>query len=114
MLNYLARRRNPLRYGNFNPHQLRIFGEANILADIQATPPDFIVFQDDRFDDYGAGYFGRDFGCQLAEWVRGNYHVDACLAPRPVPDARYGMLLLARGAPTRKEHSEWPTGDNLR
>jgi len=73
------------------------------------------VFQDDKFTDFGADYFGRDFGQALAEWLHANYRVKACLAPRPVPDARYGMLLLERGAPdaTAKGSNEWPTEDSL-
>lgn len=81
MLNYLLRTRNPTPYGNFNPHQLEIFGEDRILFALAASPPTYVVWMDRIYDEYGADYFGRDYGKAMARWLTDNYKLVLATAP---------------------------------
>ena len=73
MLNYLTRRRNPARYGNFNPQQLDLFGESNVRESLDATRPDLIAFVHRDTSEYGPRFFGKDYGRELYGWVLQNY-----------------------------------------
>ena len=97
LLNYLLRVRNPTPYGNFNPHQLEIFGEERIVNALAQSPPTFVIWADRIYDEYGADYLGKDYGLQLTQWLSGNYDVIQHLAPGSrLMEARMPILLLRR------------------
>ncbi|MAE77526.1 MAG: hypothetical protein CMJ85_11735 [Planctomycetes bacterium] len=73
ILNYIARRRNPIPFGNFNPHQVRLFGEATMIAALNRDPPDIIALIQRDTSEYGARFFSQDYGRKLAGWIRTHY-----------------------------------------
>jgi hypothetical protein len=76
MLNYWARRRSPSRYWLFLPTELEAAGgEAVVLADLRANPPDFVAFVERPHHEFGVGRFGVDRrnGRAIGDWVRANY-----------------------------------------
>jgi len=73
ILNYLSRRTNPTPYVNFMPIELLLFEEKTILQSLIETRPDFVVFVDRKTAEYGADYFGRDYGILIFNWLKENY-----------------------------------------
>jgi hypothetical protein len=105
MLNFLSRRHSPLRVRNWNPHQIVIVGEEQMLADLQANPPDFIVLADSDYSDYGSARFGRDYGAGLWAWIQGHYRPEAILAP-PLQAGVEMPVGLLRHAPEPSPETE--------
>ena len=73
MVNYLTRRTNPTRHLKFLPPELEIFGEAEILADLEAHPPDFVALIQRDTAEYGLPLFGTHYGQRLLDWARDAY-----------------------------------------
>jgi len=98
MLNYLARRRNPTPYINFNPFELIVFGEDRMLAAFQDHPPDFVALTRRPMREFGYRRFGEDYGQRLATWIRMNYrHVTVVESPK-LKGVRHGKIELLRRA----------------
>jgi hypothetical protein len=75
MLNYLTRRSAPTKYITWMPPELYFFGEANMLAALQATPPDWVLLAPRDFKEYGLPPFGEGYADSIAEWIDGNYRI---------------------------------------
>jgi hypothetical protein len=99
LLNYLARRASPVRFGQLNPHQVALHGERDILAALERAPPDLValVHKDDR--DYGTRFFGRDYGVDLAGWVERRYEPAARFGDPPFQDRSVTGIVLLRRRP---------------
>jgi hypothetical protein len=95
-LNYLARRRNPLPYGNFNPHQVGIFGEENMIRNFSLTPPDYVAIVDSDTASYGARFFGQDYAVALAKHIESHYKEWLTIGAPPFGPVRMGIRLLRR------------------
>lgn len=103
MFNYLARRVNPTRYINFMPPEMNLYGEATIIDAFREHPPDYLVFAHKRTAEYGAAYFGRDYGRELYDWATSNYREIVSLGGTPFErDTRFGIVILER----RDAHSD--------
>jgi hypothetical protein len=96
MLNYLARRVNPTPYLNFMPPELAAFGEPAILAALASRAPDFVVLVHKDTTEYGARFFGREYGTPLLAWVRAHYRVVRLIGAPPFVDDRFGIEVLQR------------------
>jgi len=94
MLNFLSRRPNPTPYTNFMPPELAFYGEPRMLAALDAAPPDYVALVHKDTDEYGARFFGRDYGRDLYRWVRRNYREVATFGATPFHGARFGIALL--------------------
>ena len=95
MLNYLARRASPTLHLNFMPPELVIFGQAAMLEDLEATPPDLVAIVHKDTSEYGFRFFGRDYGRELAQWVETRYEPVALFGEPPLVDRGFGISLLA-------------------
>jgi hypothetical protein len=99
ILNYWLRRSNPTRYTLFTPSAIAFAGgEARILDDFRAHPPDFIALVHRETDEFGVGYFGADqrYGRAIMDWVRRAYvRVDG-IGAEPLRDHRFGVAILRR------------------
>ncbi|MGE4609643.1 MAG: hypothetical protein AAEJ52_23145 [Myxococcota bacterium] len=73
IVNYLTRHINPTRHLNFLPPELAVFGEREILEDLEANPPDFVVLVHRDTEEYGLPLFGTDYGRSLFEWAHDRY-----------------------------------------
>jgi hypothetical protein len=99
MINYLARRANPTGELNFNPASLAMFGEDQILADLKATPPDFvaIVYQDTHV--YGVTAFGKDYAQRIWSWVAEEYEPVKVYGSIPYQEPGPGIALMKHKDP---------------
>ena len=96
MLNYLSRRATPTRHLNFMPPELAIYGEAEIVRDLAESPPDWVLLVHKDTSEYGAAFFGRDYGLALARWVGERYEPIARFGKQPFREPnQFGMVLLA-------------------
>jgi len=99
ILNYWLRRPNPSRHIYFVPWSLDFAGgEAAVLTDIQAHPPDFIAITDRSTEEYGFATFGVDerYGGQIMRWIKGNYRRDRLIGAEPLTGHGFGVLILSR------------------
>jgi hypothetical protein len=97
LINYLARRLAPAPHLNYMPPEVLMFGEAEMLAALQAAPPDAVLLIHKDTSEYGLPLFGRDYGRTLLAWVRSRYQevwVDPGGDPPLQPGSRLGSALL--------------------
>ncbi|MEZ5963041.1 MAG: hypothetical protein R3F56_04255 [Planctomycetota bacterium] len=97
MVDYLTRRRNPTRHVNFMPPEILMFGEADILADFERHPPDYVALVHRPSVEYGLPLFGKDFAVELLAWIRAHYTVVERFGDEPLQQVeRYGADMLKR------------------
>ena len=94
MLNYLARRVNPTPHSNLMPPGLIVFGEDEILQTFVDDPPDFIMLVHKDTTEFGARFFGRDYGRRIFEWIHAEYEPVLVIGNPPLQDDRFGMMLM--------------------
>ena len=95
LVNYLARARAPVRYINYMPPEVLMFGEQRIVADLSAHPPDLVLLVHKSTAEYGLPWFGKDYGSAIAAWVRGRYRPGPLLGDEPLMQgSRFGMRVL--------------------
>lgn len=98
MVNYLSRRANSSGQMLFTLSEIQSFGEARMLADFVASPPDFVLLIHRESDEWNVGYFGsaRGYGADIMEWVRSNYIPVWLLGNEPLQTNAFGIKLLRR------------------
>ncbi|HEX4055637.1 MAG TPA: hypothetical protein VHX86_15335 [Tepidisphaeraceae bacterium] len=98
MINYLSRRQTATPYVNFNPPDLLLFGEDQMVAAMNATPPDYIFLVHKDTSEFGERFFGRDYGRKLFAWIDENYVEQPLpmldLGAEPLRGNRFGIRLL--------------------
>jgi hypothetical protein len=97
MINYLTRHVNPTPYTVFIPVELAMYGEARMLASLQAHPPDYVMFVHRETEEYGVRYFGRDYARQIYTWIGQNFQPVTVIGALPF-HGRFGILLMQRNA----------------
>lgn len=98
MINYLARAKAPGRYLNYMPPELLMFGEAKILSDFRATPPDLVAIVHKSTAEYGLPWFGVDYGANLMAFVRAWYTPSTLIGGEPLrKETAFGIRLMERG-----------------
>jgi hypothetical protein len=113
-LNYWLRRRNPSRYLLFLPTEIAAYGEAAMLADLAADPPDFAVLAHRDAGEFGVGPFGRDprNGQRLRAWLDAHYERVARIGPEPFGSDGFGLVILRRRpGPGASVHGPVEPGD---
>jgi hypothetical protein len=96
MINYLSRTPSPVRFVNFMPPELIIFGEAPILKALDDSPPRFIALVHKDTTEYGPRFFGRDYGTSLLQWVEQHYLPVRTFGAEPLLDERFGIMVFER------------------
>jgi hypothetical protein len=100
IINYLARIPTPTPYVNFNPPDLLLFGESQMLASLRSSPPDFIFLVHKDTIEFGERFFGRDYGQKIFAWIQANYQEQPLpmlyLGAEPLHDSQFGIRLLIR------------------
>ncbi len=97
MLNYLARIPSPSRYLNFMPPELALFGEEAILADLRESTPDYVAVVHRDTSEYGAPFFGTDYGGDVMRWIERDYRDVRLMGEPPLePGTEFGIRLLER------------------
>lgn len=96
MLNFLTRRTNPTRFGNFVPHQLQIFGESAMIEEFERVPPDFVALVHRDTTEYGPQFFGADYAQKLHAHIMEHYLPWKLIGPMPFTGHEGGVLILTR------------------
>lgn len=101
LLNFMTRRRTPLRNVSVLPTDLTMFGEDSYLSILKAAPPELIVLIDRDVTSYGAGRFGEDplYGAGIMAWVRSEYPLVELFPTEPGPIKTSGGVTIFRRAP---------------
>ena len=95
LLNVWSDRRTSLKYLNFVPADLLMFGEKVMFADLQAHPPDWIALIDRDTSEYGLARFGQDYAQELSRWINAQYETISTI--ENATDGRvFGAELLRR------------------
>jgi hypothetical protein len=96
-LNFLLRFRNPTTHINFMPPELVLFGEDEILAALEADPPDGIVLMHKDTTEYGAPLFGTHYGRKIMRWVTRHYEQVRLIGNPPFQHPQqFGVAILIR------------------
>ena len=82
MLGYLARHPSSIRYVDFDPFVVDLYGEGAMLDALVARPPDFVVLADVPMQEYGARGFGDGYAERLAAWIGRRYEPVGATAGR--------------------------------
>jgi len=98
MLNFLSNRPNPTPYFTLMPHEVAYFGEQNILASLQASPPDYIALVDRDTSDFGSRAFGIDYAAGIGAWITRNYEPVKLFGSYPFYTDGFGVLVLKHKA----------------
>jgi hypothetical protein len=100
-INYRLRRENPTRFTLFLPAEFRdLGGQAAVVADLRAHPPDFIVLVHRNHAEFGVGPFGTDprNGRAITDWVREDYRRIERIGEEPFQGRGFGTVILRRRA----------------
>ncbi len=65
----------PSRWYLLIPGTLSSQEEQDYIADLRRTDPDYIVFTNRNYVEYGAAYFGIDYDQKIYRWIEANYRV---------------------------------------
>lgn len=93
MLNYQLRMRSPAPYIQYTPPLMMLYGESRMLASLQDHPPDWIVLIHRDDSEYGARFFGREYGRLLWRWITGNYDIVSVIGRMPFTSKYFGILI---------------------
>jgi hypothetical protein len=115
MINYLARRQTAGPYVNYNPPDLLLFGEDQMLAALKVTPPNYIFLVHKDTSEFGERFFGIDYGQKLYAWIAANYRDQPLpmldLGVEPLRGNQFGIrLLIPRGPADERRLIYWPGG----
>jgi 4-amino-4-deoxy-L-arabinose transferase-like glycosyltransferase len=101
-LNFLLRRKNTTPFLTLMPPELLIHGEQHIVDSFDASPPDYILLVNKDTSEYGARFFGVDYGQSIGDWVKQNYESVSIIGQQPFVNEKPGALLLKRKRPATK------------
>ena len=73
LLNFLSRQPNPIRHQLYLPGYLSSGNEAEVLRELQASPPGAIVLWRRPVSEYDRALFGMDYGTTIRDWIEQRY-----------------------------------------
>ena len=100
LINFLAQRENPTANVSLMPPEFIMFGEDQMLASLQKSPPDYIalVHRDTTF--YGPHFFGQQYAVRIARWIADNYDIAGGKLYGDLPpfneENRFSILVVRR------------------
>lgn len=100
MVNYLVRRASAVPNLEFIPSELQFFGEQRVLDAFQRSTPDWVVIIPRDTAEYGARFFGLDYGLLIGGFVRSHYRTYKAITLAQPSAAGAAVLLLKRRAST--------------
>ncbi len=104
MLNYLARRKNPIADITLNPGVWVLVGDKAVLERLEKASPPYIVYIDREFPYFGYNHFGKDFAQKIHAWIQTHYSIQAQIGATPFTDKGFGIQILKRNT-IRKDPS---------
>jgi hypothetical protein len=96
VLNYWLRHRNPSRFNLFLPSELSAFGAGAMLADVERSPPDWLVLLHRDPTDFGAGRFGQSeaTGQGFVTFFERDYERVETIGAEPFRSRAPGLVIL--------------------
>jgi hypothetical protein len=73
ILNFLSGRKNPVRHKLYLPGYVNESNEGEILRQLRMASPAAVVTWRRPLGEYGAGFFGEDYGREIHRWIVENY-----------------------------------------
>ncbi len=73
LLNFLSRQPNPIRHQLYLPGYLSSGNEAEVLRELEASPPGAIVLWRRPVSEYDRALFGLDYGTSIRHWIDQRY-----------------------------------------
>ncbi len=111
MVNYLARRKSPLRYFQYHSFTTEGGREADIVSALSTNPPEIVVILSRGLDDFGVKRYGESDGAgkRIIEWVDGNYEITHHFGGDPLDLANQrGAYILRLRERARKPAASTP------
>jgi hypothetical protein len=106
MINYLARIDSSVPYDCFIPPVLQMFGENQIIAELNKHPPTYILLIYRDTSEYGNRMFGRDYGRDLYSWVLQRYCPVAEYGASALSEDGDGFILMAPRSAQQAESNQ--------
>ena len=105
-INYLSRRANSTPCLDWTPTVLTAFGQANMTAAFEKSPPDYICLVTRDMAEFGIGDFGSspDFGGELMQWIAKNYQPVYQVGQEPLRSGMFGIEILKLLSSSRPGH----------
>jgi hypothetical protein len=99
MVNYLVRMPSPVAPFFFFSAATEGGGEAEIVGQLGAHPPKYVVVISRNLQDYGLHYYGESYGQGrgIMEWVEAHYQVVGTFGGNPIDPSQQGAVILSRG-----------------
>jgi hypothetical protein len=100
-INYFARLRNPVAHACFYKGAMETNTEAELVEDLQASPPDWIVIISRDLGTWGIDRYGEQSGAgkEVLAWVEQNYEKAAWTGGDPLDYREHGAIVLRKRAP---------------
>lgn len=76
MINFLTERRTSGLFYSLLPINIETYGEDNIIKELKKNPPDYIVINARNSSDYGAAFFGADYGFKIYDFIKNQYNIE--------------------------------------
>lgn len=97
MINYQTRRRSSIPYVNLCPPEVTMYGETNILGQLNHSPADIVVLVNRDVREYGVSIFGaEDYGKGLMDWVVRNYQIEVVFGASFSDSTEHGVTVMRR------------------
>ncbi len=96
MLNYLTRRKNPIKQITINPLQTSLIGENSFLGYLKDAQPSHIVLVERDMSLIGARYFGQDYAQDSFQWIQQNYELEKQFGAEPFSGRGFGIQILRK------------------
>ena len=96
MVNYLLRRKSPVREFSYNPAVWMLEGKESIVGKLEKNPPNWIVVVNQNFSYLGIPYFGRDYAQDVWSWITKNYDPVFQVGPLLFTPGEGGFVALKR------------------
>ncbi|PYK29501.1 MAG: hypothetical protein DME57_10135 [Verrucomicrobia bacterium] len=97
-LNYLARLRNPVPHACFYKGAMETETEAELVADLQKNPPDWILIVSRDLIAWGIERYGEKSGAgrEVLQWVEQNYDKAAWTDVDPLDYREHGAIIFKK------------------
>jgi hypothetical protein len=98
MLNYMLRRPNPTPYLRWNPPEMAVYGQSNMIRAVEQSKPDYILLVGMDTSEFGVDYFGdtESFGRELVQWIHRAYQPVCLVGHDWNKDHQFGIEVFKR------------------
>lgn len=98
LINYLARKKSSVKYTNFMPIEMVMYGEEVILRDLQRSPPDYVLLVDRNTAEYGDQFGSSTYGGTILSWLEKHYFEHKTFGQPMDRGGSFGIKMLKRKA----------------